>query len=77
MHIVLVYRYYNDGIAYYNLTFVRKISNDRFGFITTSHFVNFAFPKLAFIKNSALAINRKCGILYTYRVISQRCVSTG
>lgn len=50
MHIVLVYRYYNDGIAYYNLTFVRKISNDRFGFITTSHFVNFAFPKLAFIK---------------------------
>ena len=28
-------------------------------------------------KNSALAINRKCGILYTYRVISQICVSTG
>lgn len=32
MHIVLVYRYYNDGIVYYNLTFCTN-SNDRFGFI--------------------------------------------
>ena len=33
MHIVLAYRYYNDGIVYYNLTFcTKKISNDRFGF---------------------------------------------
>ena len=33
MHIVLVYRYYNDGIVYYNLTFLyEKTSNDRFGF---------------------------------------------
>lgn len=33
MHIVLVYRCYNDGTAYYNLTFcTKKISNDRFGF---------------------------------------------
>lgn len=35
MHIVLVYRCYNDGIAYYNLTFcTKKISNDRLGFMT-------------------------------------------
>ena len=26
MHIVLVYRYYNDGIVYYNLTFCTKKS---------------------------------------------------
>lgn len=26
MHIVLVYRYYNDGIAYHNLTFCTKKS---------------------------------------------------
>ena len=25
MHIVLAYRYYNDGIVYYNLTFFSKI----------------------------------------------------
>lgn len=32
MHIVLVDRCYNDGTAYYNLTFcTKKISNDRFG----------------------------------------------
>ena len=24
MHIVLVYRYYNDGIVYYNLTFCTR-----------------------------------------------------
>lgn len=30
---MLVYRYYNDDTAYYNLTFcTKKISNDRFGF---------------------------------------------
>ena len=33
MHIVLVYRCYNDGTACHNLTFcTKKISNDRFGF---------------------------------------------
>ena len=32
MHIVLVYGCYNDGTGYYNLTFCKKISNDRFGF---------------------------------------------
>ena len=26
MHIVLVYRYYNDGIVYYNLTFCTRKS---------------------------------------------------
>lgn len=26
MHIVLAYRYYNDGIVYYNLTFCTKKS---------------------------------------------------
>ena len=26
MHIVLVYRYYNDGIVYYNLTFCMRKS---------------------------------------------------
>ena len=32
MHIVLVDRCYNNGTAYYNLTFcTKKISNDRFG----------------------------------------------
>lgn len=32
MHIVLVYRYYNDGMVHYNLTFLyEKISNDHLG----------------------------------------------
>ena len=34
MHIVLVYRYYNDGIVYYNLTFcTRKSLMTDFGLI--------------------------------------------
>lgn len=31
MHIVLVYRYYNDGMVYYNLTFCTRKSLMRLG----------------------------------------------
>ena len=43
MHIVLVYRYYNDGIVYYNLTFCTKKS-----LMTDLGYYNFPFCKLRF-----------------------------
>ena len=47
MHIVLVYRYYNDGLVYYNLTFcTRKISNDRFGFIVMAYYLMSLFRQV-------------------------------
>ena len=42
MHIVLVYRYYNDGIVYYNLTFcMRKSLMTDLGLITNRSIISF------------------------------------
>lgn len=58
MHIVLVYRYYNDGMVYYNLTFCTRKSLMRLGLKESS--LTTSISLLVFFRMIFLKTNHQC-----------------